>query len=90
MSEAKVTTNHDVIRKWTESRGGHPARLTDTGDGGILRIDFDPPEDRLEAIDWGKFFKVFEDRKLAFLHQDMTEDGQTSRFNKFVERDDCA
>ncbi|MGR3455895.1 hypothetical protein [Pseudooceanicola sp.] len=87
MSEAAQTTDHDVIKKWVEARDGHPARVKDTGEGGILRIDFDPPEEDLQEISWDEFFEVFEDRKLAFLHQDMTEDGQTSRFNKFVDRD---
>ncbi len=26
-----TTTNHDVIRQWTESRGGRPAAVEDTG-----------------------------------------------------------
>jgi len=87
MSEAARTTDHDVIRKWVEARDGHPARVKDTGEGGVLRIDFDPPDEGLQKISWDEFFGIFEDRKLAFLHQDMTEDGQTSRFNKFVDRD---
>ncbi len=87
MSDATITTNHDVIRKWAEARDGHPARVRDTGEGGVLRIDFDPPEEDLETLDWEDFFAIFEDNNLAFLHQDMTKDGQTSRFNKFVDRD---
>lgn len=87
MSEAARTTDHDVIRNWVEARDGHPARVKDTGEGGVLRIDFDPPDEGLQKISWDEFFGIFEDRKLAFLHQDMTEDGQTSRFNKFVDRD---
>ncbi|ALG89206.1 MULTISPECIES: hypothetical protein [Actibacterium] len=87
MSEAEITTDHDVIRKWTESRGGHPTRVAGTGDGGVLRIDFHPPDDGLKTIEWGEFFTVFEDRKLAFLHLNKTEGGQPSRFNKFVDRD---
>ena len=43
--------------------------------------------DNLEEIGWDRFFEVFEAQKLAFLHQDLTEDGQPSRFNKFVDRD---
>jgi ferritin-like metal-binding protein YciE len=33
------------------------------------------------------FFRTFEDRKLAFLHQDKTADSRTSRFCKFIRRD---
>jgi hypothetical protein len=86
--DGKTTTDHDAIRKWAEARGGRPARVTGTGDeGGILRIDFQEPDEGLEEIDWDTFFDVFEDRRLAFLHQDETADGGTSRFNKFVSRD---
>ncbi|EAQ02255.1 hypothetical protein OB2597_19271 [Pseudooceanicola batsensis HTCC2597] len=88
MSEAASTTDHDVIRKWVEARGGTPARVRDTGEGGVLRIDFEPKDESLEPINWEDFFSIFEQRDLAFLHQDMTEDGQTSRFNKFVDRSD--
>ncbi|WP_102108364.1 hypothetical protein [Oceaniglobus roseus] len=88
MSRTTTTTDHETIRDWVESRDGHPARVQGTGEGGVLRIDFDPPEDGLEEISWEEFFEVFEDRKLAFLHQDTVEDGQTSRFNKLIGRSD--
>lgn len=86
MSEAKTTTNHDEIKKWAESRDGHPAMVNTDAPGGILRIDFGEPEDNLEQIDWDEFFRIFEDNKLAFLYQDEVKGGGTSRFNKFVDR----
>ena len=86
MSEAKTTTDHDEIRRWVEERGGTPARVRGTEPGGILRIDFGEPEESLEEISWDTFFEIFEDRGLAFLHQDEA-DGSESRFNKLVERD---
>lgn len=87
MSEAKQTTDHDEIRSWVEERGGRPAKVKDVGgDGGILRIDFGEPEESLEEIGWDEFFEIFEDRGLAFLHQDEVSGGKTSRFTKFVER----
>ena len=86
--DGKTTTDHDTIRAWAEARGGRPARVADTGDaGGILRIDFQEPDEGLEEIDWDTFFEIFEDRGLAFLHQEQTADGGKSRFNKFVSRD---
>jgi hypothetical protein len=92
--DGKTTTDHDAIRAWVEARGGRPARVADTGDGdgdggggGILRIDFQEPDEGLEEIDWETFFEVFEDRKLAFLHQEETASGGESRFNRFVSRD---
>jgi hypothetical protein len=86
VSTSETTTDHDTIRKWVEARGGHPARVKGRSPGGILRIDFGEPEESLEQISWDDFFKVFDENSLSFLHQDKTEDGKTSRFNKFVER----
>lgn len=87
---ATTTTDHDQIRKWVEKHGGHPAIVEETrgkDGGGILRIDFDDPggndDERLERIGWDEFFRVFDRNGLAFLHQD----GSSSRFNKFVERE---
>ena len=90
MAEAKTTTDHDEIRRWVESRGGRPTVVkgTEGRDGeGLLRIDFAEPDDKLQPIDWETFFHTFDDRKLAFLHQDRTADGKESRFFKFVRRD---
>lgn len=87
MSQAIATTNHDEIRRWVESRKGHPAVVKSTHhngrDGGLLRIDFDPPQDSLERVDWDEFFATFDDNELAFLYQ---PEGN-SRFVKFVSRD---
>jgi hypothetical protein len=84
-----TTSDHDVIRAWAQARGGRPAEVGDTesGDGGVLRIEFRDPDDRLDEVEWEPFFRVFDDRKLAFVYQEKTSDGQVSRFNKFVARD---
>ncbi|WP_101342188.1 hypothetical protein [Cereibacter azotoformans] len=84
MSEAITTRDHDTIRKWAEARDGHPAKVDTGGKGGILRIDFGEPEDRLTQIDWDEFFRIFDENGLSFLYQDKTKDGGQSRFNKFV------
>jgi len=34
MSDSKITTDHDEIRRWVEKRGGHPAKVKGTGRGG--------------------------------------------------------
>lgn len=86
MSEAVTTTNHDKIRRWVEEREGRPAIVRTSSSGGVLRIDFGEAEDDLEEIGWDEFFKLFDDNGLAFLHQDKTSSGGTSRFNKFVDR----
>jgi hypothetical protein len=88
VAEAKTTTNHNEIRKWVEARDGRPAVVRTPGRaGGILRVDFGEPDEELEPVDWDQFFEIFDDNNLAFLHQDRTENGQLSRFNKFVERE---
>jgi hypothetical protein len=89
VSSATTTTDHDEIRKWIEDRDGRPAKVkgTESRDGeGILRVDFRDPDDKLEPISWEEFFETFEDRKLAFLHQDQ-KGKATSRFFKFVRRE---
>ena len=86
MSASQTTTDHNKIRSWVEARDGHPTRVKTSGEGGILRIDFGKPEEALEEIGWDEFFEIFDDNKLEFLYQDKTEDGQTSRFSKFVAR----
>lgn len=86
-----TTTDHEVIRAWAEARGGRPATVSgteDTGSGaGVLRIEFDTSDNSLEDADWDEFFETFDDRGLAFVYQEKTSDGQTSRFNKLISRD---
>jgi hypothetical protein len=91
MSVSSVTTDHELIRRWVEERGGHPAvvKSTESKAGpGILRVDFPgfSGEDSLEEIEWDKWFDVFDQHELAFLHQDQTADGKQSRFNKLIAR----
>jgi hypothetical protein len=90
---SRTTTDHDVIREWIEARGGHPAIASATMRGaepGMLRVDFGPPDESLEQIPWEEFFATFEDRHLAFLYQDRSDDGSATRFFKFVTRPEGA
>ena len=92
MAQSKVTTDHDVIRKWTEERGGFPATVKETGDDGkpgIIRIDYPgfSGEERLERITWEAFFDAFEENNLAFLYQEEVASGKKSRFSKLIDRD---
>jgi hypothetical protein len=88
MARAHATTDHQVIRRWIEAHGGHPSVVRATegrrqGSAGLLRVDFDEPEESLEAIGWDDFFDTFDSNDLAFLYQDEEQ----SRFHKFVKRD---
>ena len=93
MSTSETTTDHDTIKKWIEDRDGRPTIVKSTGDsgqgGGLLRVDFREKDEELEEVDWQEFFKIFDENKLAFLYQDKTKAGETSRFNKFVERENA-
>ena len=88
---SQTTTDHDEIRQWVEERDGQPAYVesTESGDGGMLRIDFPDQEDdeNLDDISWEEMFETFEENDLAFLYQDETDDGDTSYFCKFVSRE---
>lgn len=91
MASAQKTTDHKKIRQWVEERGGRPATVEQTQHGdeaGILRIDFpvDGMDEGLAEIEWDEFFDKFEESGLAFLHQEQTEEGEVSRFCKFVDR----
>src|SRR5690242_9989391 len=66
VATAQRTTDHEEIRRWVESRGGHPAVVE--GTGGMLRIDFGEPEDRLEHVNWDRFFDIFDRSNVAFLY----------------------
>jgi hypothetical protein len=89
-TESTTTTDHDQIRRWVEARQGTPAAVAATeadDDPGILRVRFsDESADELEAIDWDEFFDKFDEAELAFLYQEQTADGGTSRFHKFIKR----
>jgi hypothetical protein len=90
--ESHTTTDHNTIRHWIEARGGRPATVHGTERGGehagILRVDFPEggADQKLEPLEWDEFFQKFDEADLAFLYQDETKDGKTSRFFKFVTR----
>ena len=71
-----VTTDHQVIRKWAEVRGGEPATVTGTegaiSEPGILRIHFPGfgEDQKLQRISWDDFFAKFEEKELAFYRDD--------------------
>jgi ferritin-like metal-binding protein YciE len=81
---AVTTQDHQEIREWAESRGGIPTIVDQTG--GLLRIDFvegkgsGGREERLNETDWSRWFEIFDDRGLAFLHSTDPD----SRFVKLV------
>ncbi len=94
-SKSAVTIDHNEIRNWAEARGGKPSKVIETGRGhdpGLLRIDFPGyrGEHKLQEISWDEFFEKFDEKGLAFLHQDQTASGGTSRFFKLISRGSLA
>jgi hypothetical protein len=91
-SKSHTTTDHGEIRRWVEEHGGKPAlvRGTEAGDGGVLRIDFPggAGEESLEHVSWDEWFRIFDERGLAFLYQEEKADGDDSTFFELVRRDD--
>jgi hypothetical protein len=79
-SDVKYTTNHDVIRRWVEARGGWPAKFR--------RIYFSRYVTRgvLPRVRWEEFFQTFEEQRLAFLYQEHTATGRLSHFFRIVSR----
>jgi hypothetical protein len=93
-AEAQITTDHDQIRKWADSRGGKPAAVKATQRGkdpGIIRLIFPgapyADDGSLEEISWEEFFRKFEDAGLALLYQDKTSGGKKSLFSKLIGRE---
>jgi hypothetical protein len=91
-SKSHTTTDHEEICRWVEEHGGQPAivRGTEDGEGGVLRIDFPggAGEESLEHVSWDEWFRIFDERGLAFLYQEEKADGDDSTFFKLVRRDD--
>ncbi len=78
-----VTTHHEVIRQWAESRGGRPATVPGTEHGdhlGVLRIDFGDTNAELREVSWEEWFGTFDDRRLNFIYQEERTDGNQSTF----------
>jgi hypothetical protein len=94
MAQAKITTDHDEIRKWAEARGGHPAAVRSTyskEDPGIIRLEFpnapNARDENLIEISWDEFFKKFDEANLALVYEEETASGERSNFNKLVGRE---
>ncbi|MDP8928257.1 MAG: hypothetical protein M3O70_06695 [Actinomycetota bacterium] len=82
-----VTTNHEVIKRWAEERGGVPSTVPGTEHGdhlGVLRFQFPGfGSDDLTEVTWEEFFDTFDQRQLNFIFQEHTSDGNESNFSRF-------
>ncbi|MDP9393672.1 MAG: Rho termination factor N-terminal domain-containing protein [Actinomycetota bacterium] len=89
-----VTTSHEVIKQWAESRDGVPATVAGTEHEdhlGVLRFDFGGDNDSLRHVSWDQWFGTFDERRLNFIYQEEKSDGSTSMFFRLEspEREDA-
>ena len=87
---SKITTDHEVIRRWAEARSAKPAmKGDDDRDPGTVRLDFARPRGRgpLPEMSWEEWFAKFERSRLALLYQEQTASGELSNFCKMVRRE---
>lgn len=87
---AKITTDHDIIKRWVAEREGKPAIVQgmEPSELEALRVKFASEKnyEKLVPLKWEDFFRTFEEECSAFLYQDETVDGEVSHFYKFVNR----
>lgn len=79
-----ATRSHDVIKTWAAERKAQPATVPGTehdGRPGVLRFDFPGfGGDKLEHIDWERWFETFDTRELVFVFQETKANGNQSNF----------
>ncbi len=96
--KTKITINHAEIRDWVEKHQGQPA-VIDSPEAGSepigIRIDFPGDTDEVllaetqesKPVSWEDFFKIFEDKQLAFIYQDKDYLPDPTLAYKFINRD---
>ena len=79
-----VTTDHEVIRQWAQSRKAVPATVPGTEHGdhlGVLRFDFPGYSgDTLTEVSWEQWLDTFDKRRLNFIYQEELSSGKPSNF----------
>jgi hypothetical protein len=85
-----TTTEHGVIRRWAEDRGGTPATAPGTEHGdhlGVLEFDFPGyGGEKLEHVSWDAWFDTFDKRNLEFVYQERLKSGDLSNFFQLRQR----
>ncbi len=88
----RSSSDHEVIRRWAEERGGRPAKLLQEGEppaeAASLHIEFSAPvaSGRTHSISWEEFFGEFDRLKLELTYTDEPTPGGPSRFWRLVPR----
>ena len=90
------SVNHDRIRRWSEYRYGHPARLSYAERNGLERgglliaFEDNEPDADIELISWREFFRIFDGNGLAFVYKQFMPNGDISHFYQIVYKKDVA
>lgn len=86
-----TTRDHGKIKEWAQERGAQPATVPGTEHGdhlGVLRLDFPGYGGKdLKKVSWEQWFKTFDDRRLDFVYQEKTKDGEESNFFRLTNPD---
>jgi len=84
-----ATTDPDVIRRWAEERHGTPVLFHEIDPDsneqwpGFAFPGYDQPNS-YEEVTWQELFNKRAEDRLVFLYQEMTETGELSLYNRFV------
>jgi len=87
-----ITTDHETIREWVETRGGTPAHRTEEADdaSSLYIVREGEQMEGLDSLSWAEFFETFEAEGLAFVYQEQ-EVGETDEWvYDLVERSEVA
>ncbi|TDD65462.1 hypothetical protein E1262_25105 [Jiangella aurantiaca] len=79
-----VTRDHEVIRRWAESRGAVPAGTADvpgtTVSPGTLQLALPGSGAASDEVSWDRWFESFDRYDLRFRYREAEADGTTSTF----------
>ena len=88
-----ITTDHETIREWVETRGGTPAHVTgqvDDDASSLYIVREDEPMEGMESLSWDEFFETFEAEGLAFMYAGYEPGESDEWFYDLVDRREIA
>ncbi len=92
-SPHNLTTDHETIKQWVETRGGTPARATGQAEddaSSLYIVREDETMEGLESLTWNEFFDIFESQGLSFVYQERDVGETDEWFYDLVDRTEVA